>query len=122
MAIYLALFAVMWQYAAADDAPDDEEQKEGDGSYDACCSLIPGSASASASSPATGSTNALGGSRQHSRATSGEHHHSGSHGSRGASFSLYPGDLRHVSFSEDPSTVNSRTNSIAEAGVRVAFG
>ena len=38
MAVYLALFAVMWRYAPADDDEEEGEQDEGDD----CCSLLGG--------------------------------------------------------------------------------
>jgi hypothetical protein len=45
MVVYILLFAVMWKYAPADEAEEDEEADT------ACCSLLSGGAAASTAHP-----------------------------------------------------------------------
>jgi len=152
MAVYLALFAVMWRYAPADDEEEEGEQDEGDD----CCSLLGGGTGGAVGGTMGGASSAsnsmdmtrptqhsttergtdssaelgLGGIHAHvhpslrnpsvdSRPTVG--------GALGFAMGGAPGgydiNSRNSSFASVRSDrSNARKNSIAEVGLRTAFG
>jgi len=132
MAVYLALFAVMWKYA-----PDESDGEEGDENED-CCSLLGGG-----NGGAVGGAPSASNSVDFPRATNtergtvddAERGYPGartvSHDTRptvggalgfGSAPAGYDINSRNSSFASVRSDRSARKNSIAEVGLRIALG
>lgn len=151
MAVYLALFSVMWKYAPADDDDDEGEQDDGDD----CCSLLGGGTGGAVGGAGQGGTSSANHSMDHTRPG----HSTTERGTDGGELGLggfhsHPNNLRNPSVDSRPTVggslgfgmgsgsapagydINSRNssfasvrsdrsarkNSIAEVGLRTAFG